>query len=111
MTVEELAQEQLEELRDAYFHQLIDGGDEEVLDGIDRAEDIPMGNVKEHYEGIDFVEEDFFCSIRDIVGDCQVCDCHLTGLIEDSPEIRECDACGSEWEQTSGTITMDSREL
>lgn len=63
MSVDELAQEQLEELRDSYFHQLVDGGDEEVLDGIDRAEDIPMDNVKAHYEGVYFVEDDFFCSM------------------------------------------------
>ena len=46
-----------------------------------------------------------------IVGDCPVCDCALTQLIEDSEEIRECDGCGAEWEQTSGTITLDPREL
>lgn len=63
MSVDELTQEQLEELRDSYFHQLIDGGDEEVLDGIDSAEGIPMANVKAHYEGIYFVEDDFFCSM------------------------------------------------
>lgn len=46
-----------------------------------------------------------------IVGDCPICDCVLTQLIEDSEEIRECDGCGAEWEQTSGTITLDPREL
>lgn len=63
MSVDELTQEQLEELRDSYFHQLIDGGDEEVLDGIESAEGIPMANVKAHYEGVYFVEDDFFCSM------------------------------------------------
>jgi hypothetical protein len=41
-----------------------------------------------------------------IVGDCA-----LTDLIEDSEEIRECDGCGAEWEQSNVTITLDSREL
>lgn len=63
MIVQELTQEQLEELREAYFHQLVDGGDEEVLNGIDQAEDIPMGNVIAHYEGTYFTEDDFFCSM------------------------------------------------
>lgn len=63
MTVQELTQEQLEELREAYFHQLVEGGDEEVLNGIDQAEDIPIGNVKAHYEGVHFVDDDFFCSM------------------------------------------------
>jgi|AntDeeMinimDraft_4_1070355.scaffolds.fasta_scaffold20172_1 hypothetical protein len=46
-----------------------------------------------------------------IVGDCPICDCALTDLIEDSEEIRECDGCGAEWEQSNGTITLDPREL
>lgn len=62
-TVHDLTQEQLEELRDFYFHQLIDCGDEEVLDGIDIAEDIPMDNVKAHYEDVYFVNDGFFCSM------------------------------------------------
>ena len=63
MTVDELSQEQLEELRDNYFHQLLDSGDEEVLNGIDRAEDIPMENIKARYEGTYFVNDDFYCSM------------------------------------------------
>lgn len=57
MTVHDLTQEQLEELRDSYFHQLIDEGD-----GIDRAEDIPMEIIMEHYGNTQFVDDDFFCS-------------------------------------------------
>lgn len=62
-TVNDLSQEELEELRGNYFEQLIDT-DSEVLGDIERAEDIPMENIKAHYEGISFEEEDFFCNIK-----------------------------------------------
>ena len=63
MDVSELRQEELEELRAAYYEQLLEM-DEEVLGDIDCAEDIDMSNVIAHYEGIYFVEEDFFCNIK-----------------------------------------------
>lgn len=61
MTVHELTQKQLEELRDSYFYLFYTV---EMKDGIDSAEDIPMGNVKEHFEGVHFVDDDFFCSFN-----------------------------------------------
>ena len=64
MDVTELRQEELEELRAAYYEQLLEM-DEEVLGDIDCAEGIDMSNVIAHYEGTYFVEEDFFCNIRD----------------------------------------------
>jgi len=62
MHVTELRQEELEELREAYFQQLLDT-DEEVLGDIVRADEIPMNNVIAHYEDVHFVEEDFFCNL------------------------------------------------
>lgn len=66
-TVHDLRQEELEELRENYFHQLIDSGDlEEVGNGkIDCPTDIPLDNVKVHYEGTMFVDEDFWCNLAD----------------------------------------------
>jgi len=61
-TVHELTTEELEELREAYFYQLQDQGGETELQG---PEEIPMSNVVEHYEGIMFTDEDFFCNIKD----------------------------------------------
>jgi hypothetical protein len=60
----ELRQEELEELKENYFYQLIDSGDlEEVGNGkINDSTDIPLDNVKIHYEGIYFVDEDFWCN-------------------------------------------------
>lgn len=49
--------------------------------------------------------------IQTQVLDCPLCDCALTSFIENSDEIRECDACGAEWEQTSGTVTLNPKEL
>lgn len=63
MYVTELRTEELEELRESYYHQLLEC-DEEVLRNIDNAEDIDMSDVIEHYEGVYFVEEDFFCNIK-----------------------------------------------
>lgn len=62
MDVSELNQEQLEELRESYFQQLLDT-DEEVLGNITCSEQLPMDNVIAHYEGIYFVEDDFFCTM------------------------------------------------
>ena len=57
-TVHELNQNELEELRESYFYQLEDLGEEDF----ESPHDIPMGNVISHYEGISFVEDDFFCN-------------------------------------------------
>ena len=58
MSVDELNSEQLDQLRYAYFYQLLEM-DKEVLGNINTPEGIPIENVKQHYEGIYFVEEDF----------------------------------------------------
>ena len=62
--VEELNQNELEELRATFFDQLVTTNIE-VLGDITSADQIPMSNIKEHYEGISFVEEDFFCNLTD----------------------------------------------
>ena len=58
-SVHELNESELEELRDAYFHQLKDQGEEPFLKD---PTDIPMDNIIAHYEGTYFVEDDFFCN-------------------------------------------------
>jgi len=63
-TSDELTEDELNELRETYFHQLIDGGDEEVLGDYTSADEIPISNVIAHYEGTFFVDEDFFCNIK-----------------------------------------------
>jgi hypothetical protein len=44
-------------------------------------------------------------------GDCPVCGCGLTEIQEDSPSMRSCDACGSEWVRDCGDITLNSKEI
>ena len=62
MGVTELNQQELEQLREAYFQQLLEM-DYDVLGGITSADEISMSNVIAHYEGINFVKEDFWCNI------------------------------------------------
>lgn len=57
-TVFDLNENELEELREAYFAQLTDLGEE----NFDSSNDIPMDNVIAHYEGTYFTEDDFFCN-------------------------------------------------
>lgn len=61
-TVHDLSQDELQELRETYFYQLLDT-DPEALGFITEAEDIPIEAIFEHYEGISFVSEDFFCNL------------------------------------------------
>ena len=58
--VNELNENELEELRERYFYQLIDNGEEEY----NAPYEIHISNVISFYEGISFVEEDFFCNIK-----------------------------------------------
>jgi hypothetical protein len=68
----ELNQNELEELRDRYFHQL-EEMDEDVLGDYTTAEEIPMSNIIAHYEGTFFVEDDFWCNQEN--SDDTICDC------------------------------------
>ena len=61
-TVTELTHDEINELKEAYFAELF-YSDEDVLgDDITCGDDIPDAVIFEHYNGIDFVEEDFFCN-------------------------------------------------
>ena len=61
-SVHELTQDELEELRSAYFDQLLQM-DNDVLGDIESEHELPMDNVIAHYEGTSFVDEDFFCNL------------------------------------------------
>lgn len=56
-TVNDLNENELDELKDAYLVQLTESG-EEVLT------DIPIENVIAHYKGVMFTDEDFFCNLK-----------------------------------------------
>lgn len=61
-TVHELTAQELEELRDTYFAQLQDTGEEEEINS---PHEIPMDIIYNHYEGVMFTEDDFFCNVKD----------------------------------------------
>lgn len=61
-TVHELTTQELEELRDTYFAQLQDQGEEEEINS---SHEILMENVIQNYEGVMFVDDDFFCNVKD----------------------------------------------
>lgn len=65
-TVHELTQNELEELRNRWYHQHLDDGSlEEIVDReVEDEEDIPMDIIVAYYEDTYFVEEDFFCNIK-----------------------------------------------
>ncbi len=58
-TVHELRSEELEELRQRYFYELLDTDEQDMFDDVG---EIPIENVIQHFEGIFFVDEDFFCN-------------------------------------------------
>lgn len=63
--VHELSQEELIELRSNYFHRhLTDSEIEENDWNYTSEEEIPMKEVMDFYEGTYFVEEDFFCNLK-----------------------------------------------
>ena len=61
-TVYDLTENELEELREYYFQQLLDT-DPEVLGEITEAEEIAFEDIENHYSGVSFVDEDFFCNL------------------------------------------------
>jgi len=65
--VDELNPNELEELRSRYYHQLLDDGslDEVMGKEIQSEEEIPMDLIKQHYIDTSFVDDDFFCNIKD----------------------------------------------
>lgn len=58
--VRDLNKDELEELRWSYYCQLVDEGED---DGIEWVDDIPDAVLFDHYAGIGFVEDDFFCNL------------------------------------------------
>lgn len=66
-TVHELTQEELDELRNRLYFQLLDEGslDEVMAAEIETEEEMPLDFVKEYYEGTYFVVEDFWCNLKD----------------------------------------------
>lgn len=66
-SVHELSQEELEELRSRWYYQHLDDGSLEEVIGkeIDSEEDIDISQIKSYYESTYFVEEDFWCNIKD----------------------------------------------
>ena len=65
MTVHDLNENELEELRSRWFSQHEDDGSLEEIMGreVEDEEDIPMDIVVAYYEDTYFVEEDFFCNL------------------------------------------------
>lgn len=63
-TVYDLTDDEFDELKQTYFWQLMydDPDGEEVLGDITSWEELPDDVIREHYDGICFVEDDFFCN-------------------------------------------------
>lgn len=63
MTVKELNREQLNELKQNYATQLAEyKGDEISYGELVESENIPDEVIFNHYDGISFTSEDFFCN-------------------------------------------------
>lgn len=64
--VYDLTEQELLELRERFYHSLMDDGSLEEVMGkeIESEEEIPMDFVKQHYEHTSFVDEDFWCNIK-----------------------------------------------
>ena len=62
MTVYDLNREQLNELKQSYSAQLEDCGDGNSYYDLIKTEDIPDEVIFNHYDGIIFSDDDFFCS-------------------------------------------------
>lgn len=64
MNVRELSEDQLDELKFAYFYQLHDTGeaDEVFPEDLHYPHQIPDDIIYNHYDGIDFVPDDFCCT-------------------------------------------------
>lgn len=68
MTVRDLNREQLNELKETYATQLAECGEDKEVLGISYqaladVTEIPDEVIFNHYEGMTFTEDDFFCSV------------------------------------------------
>lgn len=62
-TVQDLSHDELNELKSSFFYQ---DETQDINEGtFSTPEDIPDKIIFEHYDGVCFVEEDFFCNIKD----------------------------------------------
>ena len=62
MDVTELNMEQLDELRWTYYWELVYNGEDEKL-GYNNPDDIENETLFERYAGINFVNDDFACTV------------------------------------------------
>lgn len=62
-SVYDLSPTEMEELRQSYFYQL-QNESPEILQGITDPEQIPDDIIQEHYSGVSFVDDDFFCNME-----------------------------------------------
>ena len=62
MTVRELSRDQLNELKQAYAARLAETGEEISYGELVEATEIPDDVIFNHYDGILFTDDDFFCS-------------------------------------------------
>lgn len=61
--VQDLSRAELNELKSSFFYQ---DETQNINEGtFSTPEDIPDKIIFEHYDGVCFVEEDFFCNIKD----------------------------------------------
>lgn len=61
--VRDLSRDELNELKSSFFYQ---DETQDINEGtFSTPEDIPDKIIFEHYDGVCFVEEDFFCNIKD----------------------------------------------
>ena len=78
-TVEQLNENEKDELRGVLFYHdqsgteyydFLSDGSKEIVDSSAWIDDIPDSVLFEAFDGIDFVEEDFFCNIKDSDYEC-----------------------------------------
>lgn len=62
-SVYDLSPAEMEELKQSYFYQL-QNENLEILQDITEAEQIPDDIIQEHYYGVSFVNDDFFCNME-----------------------------------------------
>lgn len=62
MTVRELSRDQLNELKQTYAAQLAETGEEISYGKLVESTEIPDDVIFNHYDGILFTDDDFFCS-------------------------------------------------
>lgn len=61
-TVHDLTPEELDELRASYYEQL-DETDDDVIEDVSSYEEVTDEMLFNHYDGVSFVREDFFCNM------------------------------------------------